>query len=692
MNIVKIPRTMKTNLVEADGSTEEAAKFVRDFNSLANEADESLAKYKALEFEIERLLRTVVSQDIISIVQNPTIVKTSDLQTELEPYKDMQQKIKWLQAQLGDLKGKGKDTPCVSDTLDPLSQKLENENVELEFQVFNYAKENALLETSYKNMFDSINLRAQLYDKVSEQKDITKGTSANTKFANQSTLGKQFLQPLRNHFVVRQPNAFQSERQKRVPLKVTETNDLLNPVTSNSVPITTKANFVENDKVITPEMFRINPSKTSRVDNVMSNKPVKASVRIKPVTNSQPHVISQENVNSNSKGTVRFENDHVATILGYGNLQWGNILITRVYFVEGLGYNLFLVGQFYDSDLEAARTMLIVSCAPLLLWAKAISTACYTQNCPIIHCRFEKTPYELINSRKQDNSFLHVFGALCYPKNDREAIGKLGVKAMAFEQRSSKLGLQSMNSGQITMYDDYIGDQPSATPSTAPAASAPQVLQTPMTSTTTEDVYVCQDEGFIDVDHPIHAYKLKKALYGLKQAPRACRFEMLMMGEMMFFLGLQVNQSPRGIFINQSNYVLEILKKYEMETCNPIGTPMEIKDKLDLDQNGTLVDATKYRSMIGALMYLTSSRPDIVHATCLCARYQAKPIEKHHKENSGFELTKFSDADYAWCKDSFKSISSEAQFLGEKLVSWSSKKQDCMVLSIVKVEYVSLSA
>ncbi|GJW77759.1 copia protein [Tanacetum coccineum] len=122
---------------------------------------------------------------------------------------------------------------------------------------------------------------------------------------------------------------------------------------------------------------------------------------------------------------------------------------------------------------------------------------------------------------------------------------------------------------------------------------------------------------------------------------------MSMMGEMTFFIGLQVNQSSCGIFINQSNYVLEILKKYGMETCDPVGTPMEIKDKLDLDQNGSLVDATKYRSMIGGLMYLTSSRPDIVHATYV---------------------------DYAGCKDTFKSTSGGAQFLGEKLVSWSSKK------------------
>ncbi|GKE84810.1 retrovirus-related pol polyprotein from transposon TNT 1-94 [Tanacetum coccineum] len=143
-----------------------------------------------------------------------------------------------------------------------------------------------------------------------------------------------------------------------------------------------------------------------------------------------------------------------------------------------------------------------------------------------------------------------------------------------------------------------------------------------------EDVYVCQREGFIDADHPSHVYKLKKALYGLKQAPKA----LSMLVILSLVLHTLVNQSPCGIFINQSNYVLEILKKYGMKSCDPVSTPMEIKDKLDLDQNRSLVDAMKYHSMIGALMYLTSSRPDIVHATCLCAWYQAKPTEKYLKE------------------------------------------------------------
>nr|GEU66961.1 hypothetical protein [Tanacetum cinerariifolium] len=184
-----------------------------------------------------------------------------------------------------------------------------------------------------------------------------------------------------------------------------------------------------------------------------------------------------------------------------------------------------------------------------------------------------------------------------------------------------------------------------------------------------EYVYVCQPEGFIDADHPSHVYRLKKALFFDEDNlvvqvyvddiifgstdPRYAtlfsdlmksRFEMSLTGEMTFFLGLQVHQSPCGIFINHSNYVNEILKKYGLNTCDIIGTSMDIKDKLDLDQIGIPVDATKYRSMIGSLMYLTSSRPDIIHAAC----------------DYGFELTGFSDADYTGCKDTFKSTSGGA--------------------------------
>nr|GFA47473.1 uncharacterized mitochondrial protein AtMg00810-like [Tanacetum cinerariifolium] len=142
-----------------------------------------------------------------------------------------------------------------------------------------------------------------------------------------------------------------------------------------------------------------------------------------------------------------------------------------------------------------------------------------------------------------------------------------------------------------------------------------------------------------------------------------------------------------------------------------VGTSMATKH-LDADLSGTLVDQTKYHSMFRALMYLTASRPDIMHATCYCARYQAKPTEKHltavkrifrylkdtihmglwYPKDTGFELTAFLDSDHAGCLDSCKSTSGGMQFLGgDKLVTWSSKKQDCTSMSSIEAEYVSLS-
>nr|GFC31007.1 retrovirus-related Pol polyprotein from transposon TNT 1-94 [Tanacetum cinerariifolium] len=156
-----------------------------------------------------------------------------------------------------------------------------------------------------------------------------------------------------------------------------------------------------------------------------------------------------------------------------------------------------------------------------------------------------------------------------------------------------------------------------------------------------EDVYVCQPEGFINADHPSHVYKLKKAPYGLKQAPRAWYDEL---STFLLYNHFFIGTIDPTLFIRRFHDDILV-----------------IKDKLDLDQNGTLVDATKYHSMIGALMYLTSSRPNIVHATCFCARYQAKLTEKHLNEYAGFELTGYLDADYAGCKDTFKSTSDGAQ-------------------------------
>ncbi|GJY81400.1 retrovirus-related pol polyprotein from transposon TNT 1-94 [Tanacetum coccineum] len=158
-----------------------------------------------------------------------------------------------------------------------------------------------------------------------------------------------------------------------------------------------------------------------------------------------------------------------------------------------------------------------------------------------------------------------------------------------------------------------------------------------------EEVYVSQLDRFVDQDNPNHVYKLKKALYGLKQAPRAWydllskfllsqEFSKGTVDPTLFIRRqgkdiLLISQNPKGIFINQSKYALESLRKYGMESSDPVDTPMVKKSKLDEDTQGKAVDLTHYHIMIGTLMYLTASRPDLTFAVCMCARYQAKPTE-----------------------------------------------------------------
>ncbi|GJX95746.1 retrovirus-related pol polyprotein from transposon TNT 1-94 [Tanacetum coccineum] len=261
----------------------EAAKFVRDFKSLAKEADESLDKQKSLELEIERLLKASVSHDIMSIVQNSFVDVLSNLQTELDP-------------QLGDLKGKRSITPSASNTLDPLNQKLETKIVELEFQVVNYEREIRHLKTTYKNLFDSITsnranaklhnliyenakLRAQVFEKTSESMNNTSGTSVTPQ------VDKPKLSAV---------TPFPKKLHASIP--------------SHSVPQPKEFNVVKHSNVIAPGMFKIDPSQTSRVDLVPNNQS-SASIRTNPITNTQHHVtfkehVSSDTVNSSSTGLV----------------------------------------------------------------------------------------------------------------------------------------------------------------------------------------------------------------------------------------------------------------------------------------------------------------------------------------------------------------------------------------------------
>nr|GEU69927.1 hypothetical protein [Tanacetum cinerariifolium] len=732
-------------------------------------------------------------------------------------------------------------------------------------------------------------------------------------------------------------------------------------------------------------------------------------------------------------GTVKFGNDHVAKIMGYADYKIGNVTISRVYFVEGLGHNLFLVGQFCDLDLEVAfrqhtcfirnldgvdlltgsrgnnlytlslqdmmasspicllskasktkswlwhrrlshlnfgainhlarqglvrgllklkfkKNHLCLACAmgkskkkshkpksedtnkeklyllhmdlcgPMRVesvngkkyilvivddysrftWVKflrskdeapyfiikflkmiqvrlkvsvqAVATACYTQNRSIIRLRYGKTPYELLYNKLPDLSFLHVFGALCYPTNDIQA-GSTGSpsstlvdqdapspsKYRTTPETQSAVIPQDVEEDNIDMEVAHMGndllfgvsipetkDHPldniigqlsrpistrlqlheqalfcyydaflsSVEPKTykealtqscwieamqqelneferlenkarlvasgyrqeegmkfeesfasvarlegiriflAYAAHKNMVVYQMDVKTVflngnlREEVYVSQSDGFMDQDNSNNMYKLKNSLYRLKQAPRAwydmlssflisqdfskglvdptlfirrngkdlllvqiyvddiifaastfelcdlfanlmcSKFKMSMMGKISFFLGLQISQSPRGIFINQSKYALESLKKYEFESCDPVDTPMVEKSKLDEDKEGKTVDPSHYRGMIGTLLYLTASRPDLQFAICMCARYQARPTKKH---DSSIALTTFADADHAGCQDTRRSTSGSVQFLGERLISWSSKRQKSVAISSTEAEYIALS-
>ncbi|GJS16743.1 putative ribonuclease H-like domain-containing protein [Tanacetum coccineum] len=279
----------------------------------------------------------------------------------------------------------------------------------------------------------------------------------------------------------------------------------------------------------------------------------------------------------------------------------------------------------------------------------------------------------------------------------------------------------------------------------------------------------CQPRSFEDPHFPDKVYKVEKALYGLHQASRAWyetlstylpdngfyrgqidktlfikrhkddillvqvyvddiifgstkkemstgfeklmhdKFQMSSMGELSFFLGLQVQQKSDGIFISQDKYVAEILKKFDFALVKTASTPMETNKALIKDEEAEDVDVHLYRSMIGSLMYLTASRPDIMFVVCACARFQVTPKTSHlnavkrifrylkgqpklglwYPRDSPFDLEAFSDSDYARASLDKKSTTGGCQFLGKRLISWQCKKQTIVANSTTEAEYVA---
>nr|GEZ15124.1 retrovirus-related Pol polyprotein from transposon TNT 1-94 [Tanacetum cinerariifolium] len=571
--------------------------------------------------------------------------------------------------------------------------KLENKNVELEFQVLNYARENAHLKATYKNLFDSISvsraqtktviaslqnelqsniyknakLRTQLFKKVSDQKDNTQDSCANTKFAKQPIVEN--------------------------PPKIGKTNALSKPVTSNSVSTPQEPKSVKNDKnqkekvsvkeiqkkyqpkvakqkkVGTPEClatpkprkprFLLRWSPTGKLFNqegklvdssesksksnanlytinpheMASASPICLMARVSSTKSwlwhqrlshlnfdSINNLARNDLVAASSKLEAEFTSSSYGFVWTNKNCQykWKANQVLKEYFdTVGISHQMSSVRTPQQNGVverrnrtlvEVARTMLIFSRAPLFLWAEVIATACFTQNLSIIHRRFNKTPYELINGKKPDISFLHVFGALCYPKNDREDIGKLGAK------------------GDIGFFIGYSAD------------SCAYRVYNRRTKKIMETMNVSFDEL------SVMAFKQSSSKPGLNS---------MTFGHISS--GLDLTYAPSTITMQQpSEGELDLL--FEAMYDDYFGGQPSATNKHDEEQtvirNKSRLVVRGYRQEEG-IDFKESFAPD-----------------------SGFELTGFLDADYAGCKDTFKSTSGGAQFLGEKLVSWSSKKQD----------------
>nr|GEU89204.1 hypothetical protein [Tanacetum cinerariifolium] len=228
-----------------------------------------------------------------------------------------------------------------------------------------------------------------------------------------------------------------------------------------------------------------------------------------------------------------------------------------------------------------------------------------------------------------------------------------------------------------------------------------------------EEVFVCQPPGFKDQHFPDKVYKVEKALYGLHQAPRAW-YETLStyLLENRFKRGLQVKQKDNGIFISQDKYVAYILKKFDFTTVKTTSTPMEHNKALIKDVEVKDVDVHLYRLMIGSLMYLTASRPNIMFDVCACARFQVTPKTSHlhavkrifrylkgqpklglwYPRDSPFDLEAFSDSDYAGASLDRKSITRGCQFLGKRLISWQCKKQTVVANLTTEAEYIAATS
>ncbi|GJV38694.1 retrovirus-related pol polyprotein from transposon TNT 1-94 [Tanacetum coccineum] len=800
--------------------------------------------------------------------------------------------IKKLKERIKSLSGKINEDKIKKDL-----EEIETINIELDHRVSKLITENEHLKQTYKQLYDSIKparIRSkEQCDDLINQVNLKSVEISDLNASLQEkvlviTALKDDLRKLKGKALVDNAVTKHTIDPEMLKIDMERTNNPKLITTTTEVPLS-KSTAIENEtpKPVVTLVYSRKPRK-SKTNVLVSKSKVVQIVLWYLDSGCSKHMTEDRsqltNLVNKFLGTVKFRNDHVEKILGYGDYHIGNVMISRVYYVEGLGHNLFSVGQFCDSNLEVdfhmktsspiclfskasktkswlwhrrlshlnfgainhlarhdlvrglpklkfekdhlcsacamgkskkkpykpksddtnqeklyllhmdlcgpmcvasvngkktynrtefvnqtlreyyekvdiyhetfvarspqqngvverrnrtlievAGTMLIYAKASLFLWAEAVATACYTQNCSIVRLHHSKTQYELLHGKPPDLSFFHVFFALYYLTNDSENFGKLQPKAdidfdeltaMASEHSSSGPALHEMTPVKIS--SRLMPNPPPLTPFIPPSRSdwdllfqplfdelltppptvdhpSPEVIapivdvvalepaaSTGLPSSTTVDqdtpsptngyrnthfeniigelarpvsirLQLHKQDLFCYYDAFLTAVEPKTYKDALTQSCwiKAMQEDSIIRTPYDYGDHLDVTGSPKGIFIIQSKYALEPLKKYGFDSCNLVDTLMVEKSKLDEDKEGKVVDLSHYRSMIGTLLYLTAT---------------------------------FADVDHAGFQDTCRSTSGSMQFLGDRLVSWSSKRQKSVVISSTEAEYISMSS
>nr|GEW92308.1 retrovirus-related Pol polyprotein from transposon TNT 1-94 [Tanacetum cinerariifolium] len=850
-------------------------------------------KMKEVLHENERLLEQAISTYIVNIIVNTNVNYACEtmnecercvtLETELqrdfikkECYDKLFKQYTNLEKHCISLESQEKDTIIIKlkERIESLGGNLKEEkikkkldeietiNIELDHRVTKLVTENEHLKQTYKQLYDSIkSLRVRSKEQCD---DLIK--QVNIKSAENSDLNARNVCPLTRITTtaivpLRKPIPLESNTSKPVVTLVysRKPKESINnvPVSNSKINKSLSADKKEPTKSWGSTISNVPSSSTVECSKKKSHKP-----KFEDTNQEKLYLLHMDLCGPMRVKSVNGKKYILVIVDDYSRFTWVKCLRSK--------------DEALDFIIKFLKMIQVRLKVPV---RQAVATTCYTQNRSIVQLRHGKTPYELLHNKLPDLSFFHIFGALCYPTNDSENLGKLQPKAdigifIGYALPKKAFRIYNRRTRRIVetihfttraktyffnticttiekrldllfqpLFDELLTPPPSVD-SLAPKVIAPiadvipseqaestgspslttvdQDAPSPSKSQTTpktqspvipqdieedihdievshmgndllfgmpipevasdqssstevvprpdkvmvitlkwiykvkidelggilknkarlvargyrqeegidfeesfasvarleairiflayaahknmvvyqmdvktaflngnlrEEVYVSQPDGFVDTDNPNHVYKLKKSLYGLKQAPHVW-YDMLSsfsdIPRLLQRLRLQISQSHRGIFINQSKYSLESLKKYGFESCDLVDTPMVEKSKLNEDKEGKAIDSSHYCGSAYQKAHTCGKK---------IFRYLRGTVNQGlwYPKDSSVALTSFADADHAGCQDTRRSTSGSLQFLGERLISWSSERQKSAAISSTEAEYIALS-